>query len=247
VLAGLLLWPAASGPDVAQLYRDLAEPAPEEFGSGFVFLTGPPEEFIPPHLQGQPVCAVAVCWHGAIEEGEALIAPLRALAPDVDLVQPMPYADFQCMIDDPPGFRNYWGASHLSGLPDDAIATFLKASSDIRSPLGQNLLLPWGGAVGRVTSDDTPMTARDATWIYHPFAVWESPADDAQNIAWARDAIADMNRYAMEGIYLNFIGDEGADRVRAAYGDNYDRMAQIKGRYDPDNVFRLNQNIKPHA
>ncbi|MDZ4825392.1 MAG: FAD-binding oxidoreductase [Actinomycetota bacterium] len=245
VHAGLMLWPAASGPDVAHAFRDFAEAAPEDFGSGLVNLTGPPEEFVPPELQGQLLCALAICYFGPLDQGEALLAPLRALSPAVDLVQPMPYADFQCMIDDPPGLRNYWSASYLTGLPDDAIATFLKASSDMRSPIAQNLLLPWGGAVSRATDADTPMAQRDATWIYHPFATWESPADDATNIAWAREAIADMNKFATDGVYLNFIGDEGADRIEAAYGASYPRLREIKRRYDPDNVFHRNQNIKP--
>jgi FAD/FMN-containing dehydrogenase len=230
---------------VFERLREVAEDAPEELGTGAVVLTGPPEEFVPPHLQGQLVCGVAVSWIGDFAQGEALIAPLRALAPEVDLVGPMPYADFQCMLDDPPGLRNYWSASYLAGLPDDALATFLKLSSSMPSPLSQNLMLPWGGAVARVTSDDTPMSQRDATWIFHPFAVWESSSGDAENIAWARDAIAEMNHFSTGGTYLNFIGDEGADRVRAAYGDSYDRLAQIKRRVDPDNVFHLNQNIRP--
>lgn len=245
VYAGLLIWPAAAGHDVAHAYRELAESCSEDLGSGLVALTGPPEPFIPPHLQGQPVCAAAICWIGALDDGPDVIAPLRALGPDVDLVGPMPYADFQCMIDDPPGNRNYWSACYMAGLPDDAIATFLKASSDVRSPLTQNIVFPWGGAVARVTADDTPMSNRDATWIYHPFAVWESPTDDAANVAWARDAISDMNRFSTGGIYLNFIGDEGAGRVEAAFGPNYSRLREVKRRYDPDNVFHGNQNIRP--
>jgi len=245
VHAGLLLWPAASAPDVLHAYRDWAQAAPEELGSAVGFLTGPAEEFIPPHLQGQLLCAVIPCWFGPIESARDAVAPMRALGPEVDLVSDMPYADFQCMIDDPPGFRNYWSASYMRSLPDDAIATFLKASSDMRSPLCQNLMLPWGGAVARVSDTDTPMTQRNATWVYHPFAVWESPADDAANIAWARDAIADMDRFATDGIYLNFIGDEGPGRVKDAFGPNYARLQAVKREYDPDNVFRLNQNITP--
>ncbi len=158
----------------------------------------------------------------------------------------MPYADFQCMLDDPPGMRNYWSADYLAELSDDAIAVFLKAGSAMRSPLAQNLMLPWGGAVARVSDTDTPMSQRDAAWVFHPFAVWESAADDDANIAWARDSIANMRQFTTGGTYLNFLGDEGADRVRAAYGEkNYARLAGIKAEYDPENLFHRNQNITP--
>ena len=150
------------------------------------------------------------------------------------------------MIDDPPGMRNYWGAEYLAELSDDAIAVFLKSGSSMVSPLAQDIMFPWGGAVARVSDADTPMTKRDAAWVFHPFAVWESAGDDDANIAWARNSVADMRQYATGGTYLNFIGDEGADRVRAAYGDkNYERLATIKAEYDPRNIFHRNQNIRP--
>jgi FAD/FMN-containing dehydrogenase len=246
VLAGLLLWPAAAGQVVAETYRQVAEGAPDRFGSGLVMLHAPPEDFVPAHLHGQLVCAIAVCYDGPIPEGDALIAPLRSLRPEADLVGPMSYTDFQCMLDDPPGRRNYWGADYLADLTNDAITVFLASAADIRSPLAQTNLIPWGGAVARVTDADTPMTNRDAAWVFHPFAVWEQADDDEANIVWARASIADMRQFATGGIYLNFIGNEGTDRVRAAYGDNnYQRLSAIKAHYDPDNVFHRNQNIKP--
>jgi len=116
------------------------------------------------------------------------------------------------------------------------------------SPLSQVNMLPWGGAVARVTDADTPMTRRDAAWVFHPFAVWASPDDDDANIGWARRSSADMRAFATGGVYLNFIGDEGADRVRAAYGEkNYARLTAVKAAYDPANVFHRNQNIKPES
>jgi FAD/FMN-containing dehydrogenase len=109
----------------------------------------------------------------------------------------------------------------------------------------QSILVPWGGAVARTT--DTPMAKRDAEWVAHPFVLWEHEADDAEHIAWAREISADLKRFTTGGVYLNFIGDEGQDRVRAAFGDNYDRLARIKAQYDPGNVFHRNQNIRPAA
>ena len=246
VLAGLMLWPGDSGGVVSRAFRDLAPTLPDELGSALVFLTGPPEDFVPAHLQGTTVVGLALCWAGDPTEGEEVIRPFRELRPEVDLVGPMPYADFNCMIDDPPGMRNYWTAEYHEDFPDDALDVFVKYGSERRSPLAQQLLLPWGGAVARVSEDATPMTKRSAPWITHPFAVWEDPADDTANIEWARGFRRDIAKYATGGVYLNFIGSEGEERVRAAFGaKKYARLQTIKAEYDPANVFHGNQNITP--
>ncbi len=246
VLAGLLMWPGDAGNDVASMFRDHAYDMPDELGSALVFMTGPPEPFMPEHLQGTPVVGIGLCWMGEPADGEAAIAPFLELQPEVNLVEPMPYADFQCMIDDPPGFRNYWTAEYHDDFPDEAVEVFVKYGHGRPSPLSQQLFLPWGGAVSRVPEDATPMTKRSAPWITHPFAVWEDPADDAENIAWARGFRDDIAHYATGGVYLNFIGHEGPERVRAAFGDaKYQRLAEIKAEYDPGNVFQGNQNIQP--
>jgi FAD/FMN-containing dehydrogenase len=246
VCAGLMVWPGDAGREVCRLYRDIAYDAPDELGSGLVILTGPPEEFIPPHLQGTTLVAVALLWAGAVEDGEEAAKPFRELAPEVDLVGPMPYAEFQCMLDDPPGMHNYWSADYHAELPDDALDVFMKYGFERRSPITQQLMIPWGGAVARVGEDATPMTQRSVRWITHPFAVWEDPADTDANIEWARAFRRDIAHYATGGIYLNFIGDEGEDRIRAAFGsEKYGRLAAIKGEWDPTNVFKGNQNIRP--
>jgi FAD/FMN-containing dehydrogenase len=246
VTAGLMLWPGEAATEVARLFRDLAHDGPDELGSGLVFLTGPPEDFVPAHLQGTTLVTVAALWAGAVDEGAEAVAPLRDLSPEVDLVGPMPYADFQCMIDDPPGMHNYWSADYHDAFPDEAIDIFVKYGFERQSPLAQQILFPWGGAVARVAEDATPMTRRTVPWVTHPFAVWEHAADTDENIEWARAFRRDISQFASGGVYLNFIGDEGTDRVRAAYGDEkYDRLAAIKGEWDPQNVFAGNQNITP--
>lgn len=246
VLAGLLAWCGDAAPDVARLYRDLAHRAPDELGSGLLVLTGPPEDFIPEHLQGATMVVVAVLWTGRLEDGEEAVKPFRDLAPDVDLVAPMPYAEFQCMVDDPPGLHNYWSADFHDELPDEALDVFIKYGFERRSPLTQQILLPWGGAVARMPDDASPLGKRAAPWVTHPFAIWEDPADTEANIDWARQFRRDIARWANGGVYLNFVGDEGEDRVRAAYGpENYARLAAIKAEWDPQNVFRGNQNIEP--
>ncbi len=245
VLAGLLGWTADAGPDVARVFRDLAYDAPDELGSGLVFLTGPPEEIVPEHLRGQPMTGLAVLWAGDPGEGQDAIKPFTDLHPEANLVAPMPYTDFQRLIDRA-GLRNYWTADFHDDFSDDAIGVFLKYAGERRSPLTQQILFPWGGAVAEPDGDSTPMANRSVHWITHPFAVWEDAADDDANMAWARNYRRDIAQYTNGGVYLNFIGDEGQDRVRAAFGGpNYDRLASVKAAYDPGNVFQGNQNIHP--
>ena len=247
VMAGLMLWPGERGRDVTEAVREVTESAPDELATAVVYLSGPPEEFVPPELQGQLCCGAAMFWGGENpEDGEPYAARLRELAPAVDLVSPMPYAEFQRMIDDPPGLRNYWTGDYLDELSDGAIDVFASHSERMPVPSAcQSILFPWGGQVARVSADETPMAQRSAGWVAHPFVLWESAEDDERHIAWGRGISADMKRFTSGGVYLNFIGDEGQDRVRDAFGDSYDRLAQIKAQYDPDNFFRLNQNIKP--
>ena len=246
ILGGLMAWPAAHGPEVSRTYRDWADDAPEELATALVMISGPPEEFIPQHLQGQPLIAVAVCWTGDEATGVDHVRTMRALAPEVDLVGPMPYVDLQSMIDDPPGFRQYWSADYHSTFPDDALDVFLAAGENRASPMTQHLLIPWGGALARIDADDTPLSQRSARWVSHPFATWDDPADDAANIAWVRDYRMANAPFTTGGVYLNFIGDEGDSRIKAAFGsEKYERLTQIKAEYDLGNVFAGNQNIRP--
>ena len=246
ILGGLLGWPVDAAPEVSRAYRAWADEAPDELGSGLVILTGPPEDFIPPHLQGQPMVAIAVMWNGEESAGATLVQAMRDLGPDVDLVGPMPYAQLQSMIDDPPGLRQYWSADYHDSFPDEALDVFLAAGAGRPSPITQHLLLPWGGQLARIPEESTPLTQRAARWVTHPFATWEDAADDEANIAWVRGFRAANAPFTTGGVYLNFIGDEGEDRIVAAYGeDKLRRLGEIKAAYDPANVFTGNQNIRP--
>ncbi|MGH3812971.1 MAG: FAD-binding oxidoreductase [Pseudonocardiaceae bacterium] len=247
VLAGLLLYPAERGHDLLRLTRDFMPDAPDEFGPAIGYLTVPADEELPAHLHGRLVSALVLCYTGSIADGEQLIKPFRDLGPEADLVGTVPYADLQCSIDDPPGYRNWWTAEYLHVVPDEAIDVIHAQAMRTPSPgPAQSFIVPWGGAVGRAGEDATPLTQRDATWVVHPFALWENPADDNAVIGWARDFRDDLQRFSSGGVYLNFIGDEGSNRVRAAFGEQkYARLAAVKGQYDPTNVFRGNHNIKP--
>jgi FAD/FMN-containing dehydrogenase len=243
----LLLWPADRGPEVARTYRDLiAAGAPEELGGGIFYIFGPPEEFVPEHLQGQLCAGVVAVYAGTEAETRETLAPVLALEHEGGLIAEMPYAEIQCALDDPPGYRNYWSVEHMTDFPDEAVEIFCRRAHDMVAPSpSQHIMFPWGGAVAR-GADDWPLPHRHAPWAVHPLGLWESRDDDDQAIAWARGTCADMRPWATGGVYLNFVGDEGADRVRAGYGDdNYERLARVKAEFDPENVFHLHHNIKP--
>jgi len=246
VTAVLLLWPPEAGPDVMRAYRDFMESAPDEIGGGLIYLTGPAEPFVPTRLVGKLALAVLVVYAGPEARARKLAAPMLALGHAGEMIAEMPYADFQCMLDDPPGYRNYWSAEYLDSLPDQAVDRFCARAGDMIVPsASQHVLFPQGGAVDRPPAD-YPVPWRHAPWVAHPFGLWEDPADDARGRQWAHDIRADLKPWSSGAVYLNFIGDEGEDRVVAGFGrDNYARLARIKREYDPENLFRLNHNIKP--
>ena len=246
VYAGLVLFPADAARDLAQLYRDHAFDAPRELGTGLVMISAPPEDFVPQHLVGSTVAGVAAIWLGDVDDGPDVLAPYRELRPEVDLFGPMPYVAFNSMLDDPPGFYHYWSGDYHDEFPDDAVDVFVDYGANRTSRLTQQLMLAWGGAVADVHDGAAPLTKRNAKWITHPFAMWENPTEGDAAIEWARGFRRDIARFTNGGVYLNFIGDEGQARVRAAYGDeNYSRLAEIKAAWDPENRFRGNHNIAP--
>jgi FAD/FMN-containing dehydrogenase len=246
VTAMLLFWPAGRGTEVLRTYRDFMAAAPDDIGGGALFLTGPELDFVPAELQNRLTLAVLVVFLGGEADGRAAAAPMLVLGHTGEMIAEMPYAELQCMLDDPPGFRNYWSAEYLDALPDDAIDVFCaKADSLIVPSPSQHVLFPGGGRVARETAD-WPVPWRHAPWCVHPFGLWSDKADDERGIAWVRGLLAAMQPWASGVTYLNFIGDEGEDRIVAGLGrDNYRRLARIKAEYDPENVFHLNQNIKP--
>jgi FAD/FMN-containing dehydrogenase len=242
----LLLWPAEDGEAVASRFRDVIQQAPDEVGGGAFFITGPPEEFVPAELQGVLVSAALVTYIGGEADLRQHIAPLLELRPPGQMITDIPYATLQSMLDNPPGLRNYWSAEYLRELPGEAVRRFCASAYDMVVPSpSQHILLPWGGAVA-ANGDGWPMANRDAPWVAHPLGLWENPDDDERGKRWARNMCSSLRPWSTGATYLNFIGDEGAGRVVAGYGrENYDRLARIKGEYDPDNVFNLWHNIRP--
>jgi FAD/FMN-containing dehydrogenase len=248
VLAGLVLHPAERGRELLRLFRDTMRDAPEELSLAFDYLTAPDEPEVPEHLRGKAAVAVIGMYAGPVEEGEEALREIRAFGPPAaDFFEPTAYADFQCSLDDPPGYRNYWTAEHLADLPDEAIEAIAARSERIPASPSQLFIVAWGGAVERTGADRSPLGGRDARFIVHPLFLWEDPADDEWMIALARGYRDDLRPYATGAAYLNFIGDEGERRVRAGFGDSYERLARVKAEWDPRNVFHRNQNVRPRA
>jgi FAD/FMN-containing dehydrogenase len=244
--AMLLVWRPEAGPEVLRAYRDFMASAPDEVGGGVFYVTGPAEEFVPKHLVGALTLLLVVAYAGPEAAARKTAAPLLALAPEGELIAEMAYADFQCLLDDPPGYRNYWSAEYLDAFPDAAVDLFCACAGEMIVPSpSQHALYPQGGAVDRGPSH-YPLPWRHAPWLVHPFGLWTNPADDERGRQWAHNVRADLQPWSSGAVYLNFIGDEGADRVVAGYGrENYLRLANVKAQYDPDNIFHLNHNIQP--
>jgi FAD/FMN-containing dehydrogenase len=244
---GMLLFPPERGPEVTRVYRDVLAAGPDELGGGLIYLTGPQgEDFVPEQLVDRLTLAIVVTYAGPEDEARRAAAPLIDLGPAGQMIAEMPYADLNSALDDPPGYRNYWSAEHLDSFPDPAVDAFCARATDMVVPsASQHVLFPMGGTVSRGPAE-YPIPWRQSNWVVHPFGLWTDPADDERAIRWTRDVRADVHPWASGAVYLNFIGDEGTERVVAGLGqDNYDRLAGIKARYDPDNVFHLNHNVVP--
>jgi FAD/FMN-containing dehydrogenase len=248
VMAGLALWPLARGREVMRAWRDIAEAAPDELSTAAVFITAPPEEFVPDHLKGQTVLGVAAIYVGDVNAGQRAVQPLKDLAPEVDLIQPMPYTAFQAIVDAaaPPGMRSFWRGEYMDDLTDDAIEVFADRAPELVAagfPLTQTLFFRIGQAIKAVPDHATAFPHRDAEYMFHPICVWNDRANDERMITASRALCDAMRPFTTGAAYLNFTAE---DRVREAFGaDKYARLVALKDRYDPDNLFRLNQNIVP--
>jgi len=249
LLGGLLAWPMPMAGEVVRFWREFMTGAPDEIGSALAFITAPPADFVPEPVRGHPVLGAIICFAGDPDVGAQLLQPLRDFGPPgLDLLGPMPYTAVQSLITDanPHGRRNYWSADFLAELPDEAIDTLVEHGSRPVSPFSQMLLVGGGGAVARVPDDATAFGQRTAPFNVHYLSMWEGEEHDAENIAYTRGIAAAMKPWTTGQVYLNYIGDEGIHRVEAAFGEEkYPRLQALKVEWDPDNLFRHNQNIKP--
>jgi FAD/FMN-containing dehydrogenase len=250
VMGGMLLYPRSQAAELIPAYRDFIASSSEQVCGGLALITAPPEEFVPEQYRGQPAVGVVYCYVGPPEEGEEALRPLReAVPPALDIVQPMPYVALQQMLDagNPHGIHEYFKIDWLQELPDEAIDVILEQAENLPAPFGQIILAPMGGAVARTDNSELALTVPDAPWAYFCLTMWMDPSEDEQNKAWTRGFAKAMEPFGVgSAAFPNFIEpDEGTLRVRAIYGDKYDRLVALKQKWDPDNVFRLNQNIAP--
>ena len=244
VFAGLALFAHERADEVLRAYRDLMNGASDELSLAFAFFTAPDDdEDVPAHLHGRPVVAVLGMWAGEAADGERALAPIRELGPDVDFFGRTDYADFQCSVDDPPGFRNYWTAENVVDLPDEAIDAVVRRAAELPAGPSQLFIVAWGGAVRRFGADHSPLGGREARFIVHPLLLWEDAADDDRCRTLARAVRVDMKPWSTGATYPNFLGDEGAVRMRAAFGGSADRLAALKRKWDPRGVFLTHQEV----
>ena len=248
VVAGPMFWELEDAPEVMRAYREFLPQAPEELNGFFAFLTVPPAPPFPEHLHGRKVCGVVWCHTGAPEDLDGLLAPMRAVGSVLLYgVAPMPYPVIQSAFDAlyPAGDQWYWRADHVKELPDESIERHLEFARALPTPQSTMHLYPIDGAVQRVGASETAWSYRDATWAEVIVGVDPDPARAGELRDWTVAYWEAVHPYSMGGAYVNMMMEEGDDRVRAAYGDNYDRLARVKAAYDPANLFHVNQNIRP--
>jgi len=249
VYGGLAAFHPDKAAELARLWRDLSH-ASDDIGWAIASITAPPAPFVPEEWHGRRVPAVAGMIAGPHDEAEKILAPIRALGPIVDLWQPMPYTMVQTLLDpgNPYGRQNYWRARNLADLPDSAIDVWLEAAETAPSPFTAVIILNGGGAIGKVGEDDTAISGRTSPFNLHLNGMWEDPNATDENIAWVRRVSDALAPHVAEGISLNFQTEIADDVLTESFGaKKVERLRKLKDRYDPTNVFRLNQNIAPSA
>jgi FAD/FMN-containing dehydrogenase len=247
LLGGLVLHPIARAREVVAHFRDVMRDAPDGLSLACMFLTGPDEPEVPEALRGQPVVAIGGMFAGTVAEGEAALAATRAFGPPAaDFFGPTTYADFQCSLDDPPGYRNWWTAENVDDLPDAAIDRIVTRAEQMPPGPAQVFIAAWGGTIRRAHPDSSPLAGRDTAFVVHPLLLWEDPADDAQMIALGRAMRDDLQPFARADAYGNFLGDEGAARARAGFRPGaFERLRRIKAVWDPGYMFRASRHLVP--
>ena len=248
VYGGPILWPLEVAADLLSFWQDFILSASDDVNCWFAFITVPPGPPFPEQYHLQRMCGVLCCFTGPLEEGAAAFEPLRRFSPPaIDFAGPIPYPALQSMFDPlvPPGLQWYWRADFFNHYSDEAIDLHVKYAEEMPPMLSQMHIYPIDGAAGRVGSQDTAWSYRDAKFAQVIIGVDPDPANNPRLISWTKDYWTALHPYSAGGAYLNMIMDEGEERVKAAYRDNYKRLAQTKATYDPTNFFHVNQNIKP--
>ena len=247
VFFGPMLWPLDRAADVLSWYRGFIGKQPDGLNGFFAFLTVPPVAPFPPELHMRKMCGVVWCSVVGRSETDALLRPARALKPALDGVMEVPFPVAQGAFDAlyPPGYQWYWRADYVAEIPDAAVERHVEFARALPTPFSTMHMYPCDGAAARVKSDATAWSYRDAKWAQVIVGVDPDPKNAARIRKWSVDYFDAIHPTSMGGAYVNFMMEEGQDRVRSAYRGNYDRLARIKAKYDPENVFHVNQNIRP--
>ena len=248
IYGGPIVYPVDRAEDLIRFYRDYIAEAPEDLGGFLGFHLAPPLPFLPEEWHFKNVCLAVPCWAGPIEDGEKMVKPfLDAVTPVGAMVGPMPYPALNTLFDDllPKGLQHYWKASFARELSDGAAAVHAEHGATVPSIQAAVHLYPIDGAVQRVGADETAFSYRDVGFSPVIAGMWEDPADNERNIAWVRAYHDALVPHSVAGGYINFMDDDDQGRIQDNYRGNFPRLSAVKVTYDPDNVFHLNQNIKP--
>jgi FAD/FMN-containing dehydrogenase len=244
-------YPAESAKEILPVWKDFMASSPDEISSNANFWTIPPAPGFPEELHGRRVFIIIAVYSGSVEEGEKLMKPLREIGtPLIDLSGPIPWTALQTMFD--PFFPKaeqlyYFKSKYLNIMNEDAIDTIMEKACNPPEPMILIAIWHFGGAIKRVSENETAFSGRQNTYLLSVDAIWSNPSNNDNVISYANDFLADLKPYSSGGIYVNFpgLGEEGESLVKDAYGDNYKRLSELKAKYDPDNIFHNNQNIKP--
>lgn len=248
IYGGPMLWHLDDSEKMMKWYHEFITKAPENINGFFAFLTVPPVAPFPEHLQMQKMCGIVWCYTGDLDKAEEVFKPIRAVkTPALDFVGPMPLPALQTMFDGlyPPGLLWYWKADYVKELNNEAIGLHAKYGSEMPTPLSSMHMYPVNGFASRIGKNDTAWNYRDANYAVVIVGIDPDPVNKERIINWARDYWSALHPFSENGAYINFMMDEGEDRIKATYGDNYKKLTEIKAKYDPNNLFRVNQNIKP--
>jgi len=241
VLAGMVIYPIDRAREVLRFYRDFTPTAPDELTTYAFMLTTP---------EGVPVVVMMCCYCGDLAAGERVLRPLRGFGPPLaDEIKPMPYPTLQSLLDEayPPGHYSYYKSHYLAQISDALIDTMVDGFVGVPSPMSALGFEQFGGAVGRVGVEDTAFRHREVAYDVVILGEWADPTTAAENIQWVRQVASMTEPFAIGGVYVNFLGEDGEEQVKAAYGSHFQRLVALKRKYDPTNFFHLNQNIKPTA
>ncbi len=248
VFAGPVLYSPDKAKEAMQFYRSYMSNAPDNMNAFFAFLIVPPGPPFPEHLHNKTMCGIVACYTGPMEHAEEVVGPLREFGPPAFVgLGPLPFPALQGAFDAlvPPGLQHYWKADFVKELSDAVIEAHVKYGPDIPTISSAMHIYPVSGAANRVGKNDTAFNYRDAKYVHVIAAMYPDPTDTPKNMEWVRSYWSALHPHSAGGAYVNFMMDEGKERIAATYRDNYDRLVEIKNKYDPTNLFHLNQNIAP--